>query len=150
MSDLRDLYQQVIVDHSKRPRNYYRLESANRSAAGFNPLCGDEVKVYLNIIDGVVHAVSFEGSGCAISTASASLMTGAVKARSEAEVEILFQCFHDLITGQNSDIQKLGKLAVFAGVCEFPVRVKCASLVWHTLRNAMNSKINVVSTEWGS
>jgi nitrogen fixation NifU-like protein len=139
MADLRELYQQVIVDHSKSPRNFRKLDSANRTAEGFNRLCGDQLTLYLEVEGGVVKAASFEGSGCAISTASASLMTETVKMKSIAEVEGLFQRFHELVTGQSADTEGLGKLAVLAGVREFPARVKCASLCWHTLKNALES-----------
>jgi len=149
MSDLRDLYQQMIVDHSRRPRNFRKLETANRSAEGFNPLCGDQVNVYLEVIDGIVKIASFEGVGCAISTASASLMTEAVKMKSVAEVEVLFQQFHELVTGHESDAKVLGKLAVFAGVSGFPARVKCASMAWHTLRDALKNRDAVVGTTEG-
>ena len=149
MSDLRDLYQQMIVDHSRRPRNFRKLETANRSAEGFNPLCGDQVNVYLEVIDGFVKMASFEGVGCAISTASASLMTEAVKMKSVAEVEVLFQQFHELVTGHESDAKVLGKLAVFAGVSGFPARVKCASMAWHTLRDALKNRDAVVGTTEG-
>lgn len=146
-SDLRDLYQEVIVDHSKRPRNFRKLESANRTAEGFNPLCGDQLTVYLEVVEGIVKSASFEGSGCAISTASASLMTDAVRMKSVDEVRVLFQRFHNLITGQGSDLQALGKLAVFAGVREFPVRVKCATLAWHTVKSALGGEGKIISTE---
>ena len=149
MSDLRDLYQQMIVDHSRRPRNFRKLETANRSAEGFNPLCGDQVNVYLEVIDGIVKMASFEGSGCAISTASASLMTDAIKMKSVAEVEVLFQQFHELVTGHESDAKVLGKLTVFAGVSGFPARVKCASMAWHTLRDALKNRDAVVGTTEG-
>jgi nitrogen fixation NifU-like protein len=147
MADLRELYQQVIVDHSKSPRNFRKLERANRTAEGFNRLCGDQLTLYLEVENGVVKGVSFEGSGCAISTASASLMTEAVKNKSLQEVEALFGRFHELVTGQSVETEGLGKLAVLAGVREFPARVKCASLCWHTLKSALQGGAEVSSTE---
>ncbi len=148
MSDLRELYQQVILDHYKRPRNFQRLEGANRKAEGHNPLCGDEVVVYLRMDGDVIQDISFEGAGCAISKASASMMTAALKGKSRAEAEELFKKFHQMVTGENGgDPLELGKLAVFCGVSEFPVRVKCASLAWHTLRAAIEGKDEPVSTE---
>ena len=139
--DLRELYQEVILDHSKRPRNFRELPGANRSAEGYNPLCGDRATVYLLVEDDVVRDVSFEGAGCSISTASASMMTDALKGRTTAEARALFESFHELVTADPSRSAtagaELGKLAVFAGVHEFPMRVKCASLAWHTLKAAL-------------
>lgn len=153
MSELRELYQQLIVDHSKRPRNFGKLETANRRAVGHNPLCGDKLVLHLLVDGNVVKEARFEGSGCAISTASASLMTEAVKGKSEAEAERLFKAFQELVTGdptQERSTEGLGKLAVFAGVAEFPMRVKCATLAWHTLKTALSgSPESVVSTEGG-
>lgn len=149
MPDLRDLYQEVIFDHNRKPRNFGRLTDANRSAEGFNPLCGDKLTVYLKIVNGVIEDVSFEGSGCAISTASASLMTEALKGKTEAEAEALFEGVHALVTG-NGEAQAavpLGKLEVLSGVSEFPVRVKCATLAWHTLLAALHDEHQPVSTE---
>jgi nitrogen fixation NifU-like protein len=149
MSDLRDLYQSVILDHSKRPRNFGALPDANRHAEGNNPLCGDKLSVHVTMADGVVKEIGFEGQGCAISKASASLMTEAVKGRPVAEAERLFETFHDLLTASpraETDPSALGKLAVFSGVREFPMRVKCATLCWHTLRSALAGG-GVVSTE---
>jgi nitrogen fixation NifU-like protein len=140
MSDLRELYQSVILDHNKKPRNVREPESANRAARGDNPLCGDKLTVFLTVEDGVVEDAAFQGSGCAISTASASLMTEAVKGKSTAEAERLFEEFHALVTSEPAapvETRALGKLEVFAGVREFPVRVKCATLAWHTLRAAL-------------
>ena len=140
MSELRELYQSVILDHNKRPRNFGELEGANREANGHNPLCGDILRVQLDVEDGRVAGVAFTGSGCAISTASASLMTEAIKGRPVPEVEQLFGCFHDLVTappGEAARPDGLGKLQVFGGVREFPVRVKCATLAWHTLAEAL-------------
>jgi nitrogen fixation NifU-like protein len=150
MSDLRELYQTVILDHYKKPRNFRALPEANRSAEGYNALCGDKVTVYLKLEDGVVRDVSFQGSGCAISTASASLMTESLKGKTLAEVEALFQKFHEVVAGgpaAEGEGPGLGKLGVFAGVREFPVRVKCATLAWHTLRAALEGEGKTVSTE---
>ncbi|UCF66398.1 MAG: SUF system NifU family Fe-S cluster assembly protein [Acidobacteriota bacterium] len=150
MSDLRELYQEVILDHSKRPRNLCHPDRANRSADGHNPLCGDRITVYLVIEDDLVRDVGFEGSGCAISTASASMMTEAIKGRSVAEVDRLFHLFHDMLTSRDAPVlppAELDKLAVFSGVREFPVRVKCATLAWHTLRAALEDVAKTVSTE---
>jgi len=150
MSDLRELYQQVILDHYKRPRNFHRLERANRKAEGHNPLCGDEIVVYLKMNGDVIEDISFEGAGCAISRASASMMTAALKGKTRAEAEETFAKFHEMVTGHGNgtaDPLALGKLAVFCGVSEFPVRVKCASLAWHTLRAALDGKGEPVSTE---
>ncbi|MBI2817773.1 MAG: SUF system NifU family Fe-S cluster assembly protein [Acidobacteria bacterium] len=151
MPDLRELYQELIVDHSKRPRNFGKLDGANQQAVGYNPLCGDKITVYLKMKDDVVEDVHFEGSGCAISTASASMMTEKFKGKTRQEAEELFEVFHHLVTGgaeKDSDTSgKLGKLAVFAGVSEFPVRVKCATLAWHTVRSAMRGEQALVSTE---
>lgn len=148
--ELKELYQQVILDHNKSPRNFRSIENATQHAEGYNPLCGDHVDVYLLIEDGIIKDVSFKGEGCAISKASASLMTQILKGKTREEVEILFEKFHDLVTGKlgnNTTIDELGKLAVFAGVQEFPVRVKCASLAWHTMMNALKGKQENVTTE---
>lgn len=150
MSDLRELYQQLILDHSKKPRNFGKLEGANRHADGYNPLCGDRVTVYLKVEEGVISDIHFEGKGCAICTASTSLMTEALKGKSEQEAEPLYQKFHDLLTGDPStrdDGLGLGKLSVFSGVREFPLRVKCATLPWHTFRAALKNIEEPVSTE---
>jgi nitrogen fixation NifU-like protein len=149
VTDLQDLYQDLILDHGRRPRNFRRLEEADRSAEGYNPLCGDKVKVYVKMDGDVVKDISFEGAGCAISTASASIMTEILKGKTRAEAEKLFETFHDLVTGQPAklDSPELGKLAVFSGVSEFPIRVKCATLSWHTLRAAINGAAEVISTE---
>jgi nitrogen fixation NifU-like protein len=139
--ELRELYQEVILDHSKRPRNFRGMKEANRRANGHNPLCGDRVTVFLHVEGDVVRDVSFQGSGCSISTASASMMTDALKGKTSAEVKALFERFHELVTADPSKAAagsaELGKLAVFAGVHEFPMRVKCASLPWHTMRAAL-------------
>ncbi len=149
MSDLRDLYQEVILDHSKRPRNFQQLPKANRTAEGYNPLCGDRETVYLRLEDNVLKDVSFQGAGCAISTASASLMTESVKGKTRSEAEALFEKFHDLITATPSRDggPELGKLEVFSGVREYPVRIKCATLPWHTLKAALRGEAEIVSTE---
>jgi nitrogen fixation NifU-like protein len=149
MSDLRELYQQVILDHYKRPRNFQKLEGANRHAEGYNPLCGDEVTVYLNMDGDVIKDISFQGAGCAISQSAASLMTTALKGKTKTEAEELFRKFHEMVTGEGGDADpmELGKLAVFCGVSEFPVRVKCASLPWHTMRAALKEQDAPVSTE---
>lgn len=146
--EIADLYQELIVDHSRRPRNFRRLEGVTHKAEGFNPLCGDRVTVYLNVEEDVVRDVSFEGDGCAISKASASLMTESVKGKTKAEVDRLFSRFRDLATGSaHAEAAPLGKLAVFSGLRGFPARVKCATLAWHTLRAAFDEKAGVVSTE---
>lgn len=151
MEDLRELYQSVILDHNKSPRNFGMLDSANRQADGFNPICGDKLTVYLDVDDnGVVRNVKFDGEGCAISTASASLMTEFVKGKALAEVNDAFDRFHDLVTGRASEPASdpgLGKLAVFSGVCEFPMRVKCATLSWHTLSAAIENSSETAKTE---
>ncbi|MDD5218290.1 MAG: SUF system NifU family Fe-S cluster assembly protein [Candidatus Omnitrophica bacterium] len=150
MSDLRELYQQVILDHSRKPHNYHGMDNANRQAEGHNPLCGDHLKLYLLVEDGVVRDVSFEGAGCAIFKASASMMTDSVKGKRVAEVEALFEKFHEMLSrdiGKPFNSAPLGKLAVFSGVCEFPVRVKCATLAWHTLHSAIEGKQDSVTTE---
>jgi nitrogen fixation NifU-like protein len=148
MSELRDLYQTMILDHYRKPRNFGRPEAANREAEGVNPLCGDRFKVYARVDGERVADVGFEGSGCAISTASASLMTQAVKGRSREEVKDLFERFHQAVTGHgDAEPASLGKLEVLAGVREFPARVKCATLVWHALRAALDGEARPVSTE---
>jgi nitrogen fixation protein NifU and related proteins len=148
--ELRELYQQVILDHNKSPRNFRKMENATQSAEGYNPLCGDHIDVFLLIEDGIVKDASFKGEGCAISKASASLMTSILKGKTVQEAEKLFEKFHSLVTGKlgdNPDIDDLGKLAVFAGVQGFPVRVKCASLSWHTMMNALKGNQEKVTTE---
>ena len=148
MSDLRELYQEVILEHSKTPRNYGELPAANHKAEGYNPLCGDHFTVYLDLESGKIQDVRFQGAGCAISKASASMMTQSVKGKSREEAGKLFEQFHKLVTGTaNGDRESLGKLAVFAGVSEFPVRVKCATLAWHTLQAALEGKQESISTE---
>lgn len=148
MNDLRDLYQEVILDHNRRPRNFGPLPTANRRAEGHNPLCGDRVTVYLDLVDGHLRDVAFQGSGCAISTASASLMTEALKGLTLEEARVLFKGFHDLVTlGAAEDSPELGKLAVFTGVREYPMRVKCATLAWHALMAALDAQDLPVTTE---
>jgi len=149
MSELRELYQSVILDHNKKPRNFGEPPGANRHAEGHNPLCGDQLTVHVALEDGVVEKLGFEGQGCAISTASASLMTEIAKGKPVDEVMAIFDAFHKLVTSDphsEPDIGALGKLSVFAGVREFPMRVKCATLSWHTLRAALQGE-DVVSTE---
>jgi nitrogen fixation NifU-like protein len=151
MNDLRELYQEVILDHNRRPRNFGPLAAANHQAEGNNPLCGDKVSVLLDVADGRIQDIAFQGVGCAISTASASLMTEALKGQTVEEARRLFHVFHDLLTtGDVSDRDgspELGKLAVFTGVREFPMRVKCATLPWHTLLAALSAEPLLVSTE---
>jgi nitrogen fixation NifU-like protein len=149
MSDLRDLYQEVILDHNRAPRNFRRLGGPSRSAKGDNPLCGDRITVYVDLDGEVIRDVAFEGDGCAIDRAAASLMTTAVKGKSVADAERLFESYHRMVTG-SGDVDpegSLGKLAVLAGVREFPIRVKCATLPWHTLRAALRGQAETVSTE---
>jgi nitrogen fixation NifU-like protein len=150
MNELRDLYQEVILDHSKNPRNRRKPRTPGRSADGHNPLCGDRITVYLTVEEGVVRDACFEGSGCAISTASASMMTEAVRGKPVDEVRALFDRFHELLTAApDAEVPEegLGKLAVFSGVREFPVRVKCATLAWHTLNAGLDDESEPVSTE---
>lgn len=150
MSDLRELYQEVILDHSKHPKNYHKIDDASHFAEGFNPLCGDHFNLYLKVENGIITDVGFDGAGCAISKASASIMTSMVKGKKVEEAEIIFRQFHEYVTGKadkSFDIESLGKLAVFSGVTEYPVRVKCATLAWHTLKNALENKTEVVTTE---
>lgn len=151
MSDLMDLYQEIILDHNRKPRNFGPIERPDHQAEGYNPLCGDQLKVYLALDGDRIDDVRFDGSGCAISKASASLMTEAIKGKTLAEAESLFEGFHELLTGDPSvrgeAPAELGKLAVFEGVREFPVRVKCATLAWHTLHAALAGDAEQVSTE---
>ena len=154
MYDLRDLYQEVILDHSKHPRNFHKLTNANHHAEGFNPLCGDKLTLYLFVDGDVIKDISFEGSGCAISTASSSVLTEILKGKKISEVEPIFEQFHELVTGQKEtgknhtgNIPLPEKLEVFQGVSEFPSRVKCATLPWHTLNAALQDKKMPVSTE---
>ncbi|WP_337866906.1 Fe-S cluster assembly sulfur transfer protein SufU [Ignavibacterium sp.] len=149
--ELRELYQQVILDHNKAPRNFRKIEDASNFAEGHNPLCGDNVTIYLKVDENnIIKDISFQGSGCAISKASASLMTSILKGKTVEEAEKLFYKFHDLVTdklGENFIVDEFGKLAVFAGVREFPARVKCASLAWHTMMNALHNKGEKAVTE---
>ncbi len=148
MGDLEDLYQQVIVDHSRRPRNRGKLDSATSRAEGYNPLCGDKITIYARVKGDVIEELAFEGSGCAISTASASLLTESLKGKTTAVADAIFDKFHSLVKGTpRSDGPALGKLAAFGGVSEYPMRVKCATLAWHTLKAALKSSGKVVSTE---
>ncbi len=150
-AELRELYQQVILDHNRKPRNFGALENADRDAEGYNPLCGDRIRVHLALDDdNRISGVAFTGEGCAICTASASLMTEGVKDKTPEEVQGLFDQFHDLVTGDldtSPDTEHLGKLAVFAGIREYPIRIKCATLPWHTLQAAMKNDPDSVSTE---
>lgn len=149
MSELEDLYQEMILDHYKRPRNHRQLAAPDRRAEGKNPLCGDHVTIYVDLENDVVKDLSFQGGGCAISTASASMMTEALKGKTVAEAKALFKRFHALVTGADDSKAgpDLGKLEVFSGVCKYPVRVKCASLAWHTLDAALENRGEVISTE---
>ena len=149
MSELSELYQQVILDHNKKPRNFKELEGANRVAEGFNPLCGDQLKVFLRVDDGAVQEVSFVGSGCAISKASASMMTQSLKGKSREEALVLFEEFHRMVLGEldeEAEPNHLGRLKIFGGVRDYPARVKCASLAWHTMRAALEGE-EVATTE---
>ena len=150
MSGLRDLYQEVILDHNKHPRNFGALEGATASAEGYNPICGDRIRVSVELAGDIVRDVRFEGAGCAISTASASLMTDAIKGKSLNEIKRLHRDFQKLVTadpGSTSDQEKLGKLAVMSGVCDYPMRVKCATLAWHTLQAAARQEKDTITTE---
>lgn len=150
MSFLSDLYQEVILDHNRRPRNFGELENASGEAEGFNPLCGDKVKVYLKTEQGIIRDVTFKGAGCAISTASASIMTEAMKGKTVDEARTMFEKFHDMVTGKaefDPEDEDLAKLEVFHRLSEYPVRVKCATLVWHALLAALEDQPEVVSTE---
>jgi nitrogen fixation NifU-like protein len=151
-AELRELYQEVILDHSKKPRNFHELQGANRSADGFNPLCGDKATIFVRLEGDVVKDVSFTGKGCSISTASASMMTEALKGKTRQQADALFERFHALVTAPSDKAHdnaapELGKLAAFSGVCEFPVRVKCASLPWHTFKAALEGQNQPVKTE---
>jgi len=150
MSDLLALYQEVILDHTKRPRNFRALAEPSRHAEGYNPLCGDKVTIYLRMVGDRISDISFQGSGCAISTASASILTETLKGKTRSEADALFERFHDLVTGKgegNGKLLPLGKLAVFSGVSEFPARVKCATLAWHTFRSALSGTGETATTE---
>ncbi len=150
MSELDELYQEVILDHNKSPRNFRAMAHANRKAEGYNPLCGDHVTVFVQIADGVIQDISFQGSGCAISKASASLMTAALKGKNESVANALFENVHKMLTGDASDeqlVDKVGKLQILSGVCKFPARVKCASLAWHTVNAALKGESQPATTE---
>ena len=150
MEGLRELYQEVILDHNKNPRNYHKMETANRMADGRNPLCGDHYTIYLKVEDNIVVDVAFEGSGCAISKASASIMSQEMKGKPVEAVRKMFDLFHKVVTGAvdpTDHLEELGKLAAFGGVAEFPVRVKCATLAWHAMNSALNSEKPEISTE---
>jgi len=150
MTALRELYQEVILDHNKSPRNYRRMEDADRKIDGYNPLCGDHFTLFVKIDNGIIADISFDGAGCAISKASASVMSAAVKGKTIEEAEELFRKFHSLVKGESDPLENfetLGKLAAFSGVSEYPARVKCATLAWHTLHSALTSKEFRVSTE---
>ena len=147
MSELSELYQQVILDHNKKPRNFRKIESPTHTAEGHNPLCGDQLTIYLDLENDEVKDVSFEGSGCAISKASASIMTELLKGKTRAEAQHIFGKFHDMVTTGTPNLDELGKLGVFAGVNKFPARVKCAILPWHAIAATLEGKENVISTE---
>ena len=149
MASLSALYQDLILDHNRAPQNFRPMEDANRRVEGVNPLCGDRLTVWLRVEDGVIKDATFLGSGCAISKASASLMTSAVKGKTREEAEALFDRFRRLVSGsmEQAEAESLGKLVVFSGLSEFPIRVKCASLSWHALKAALNAPDTVVSTE---
>lgn len=147
MSELRDLYQEIILEHSKTPRNFRAMEAANRHAEGYNPLCGDHYTIFLEVAGDTIRDISFQGSGCAISKSSASMMSQALKGKTTAQAEELFSQFHRIITGdEDIDGSSLGKLEVFAGVANFPTRIKCATLAWHTLQAALHGE-QIASTE---
>jgi nitrogen fixation NifU-like protein len=149
MSDLRELYQQVILDHNKNPRNFHEMADATKRVEGYNPLCGDHYTIFVRVEDDTIREVSFTGNGCAISKASASVMSSTVKGKSKTEAESLFDTFHRLVTGDASGLSAadLGRLAAFSGVSEFPARVKCATLAWHTLKSALEGNAEKVTTE---
>ena len=150
MSDLSQLYQEVILDHNKSPRNYRKCDSCNHQSEGYNPLCGDHLWVYIDLENDKIKDISFQGNGCAISKSSASLMTSILKGKTKKEAEELFNVFHQVVTskiGDEIDLSGLGKLAVFSGVRDYPARVKCASLAWHTMLNALKEKENSTTTE---
>ena len=149
MADLRDMYQEVILEHAKSPRNYRALDTSSLKAEGFNPLCGDRCTIYVNMQGDVIEDIAFQGNGCAISRASASMLTQVLKGKTAAEAEDLFRCFHCMVTGQcpNGQRSPMGKLEAFAGVSEFPARVKCATLAWHTMQAALHGDREPVTTE---
>ena len=150
MSDLDDLYQEIILDHNKSPRNFRLMPDANRKADGYNPLCGDHVTVFLHLKDGTIQDISFQGSGCAISKASASMMTAELKGKTEAAAQALFDNVHKMLTGETNGhdaLDRVGKLVILSGVCKFPARVKCASLAWHTVNAALKGEPGTTTTE---
>jgi nitrogen fixation protein NifU and related proteins len=149
MSDLDELYQEVILDHNKSPRNYRVMADANRKAEGYNPLCGDHVTIYVHLDNGIIQDITFQGSGCAISKASASMMTAELKGKSEAVAHELFEGVHQMLTGEEGGAaaERVGKLKVLSGVCKFPARVKCASLAWHTVSAALKGDTQPATTE---
>jgi len=149
MSDLRELYQQVILDHNKSPRNFKKLESANRTAEGYNPLCGDHYTLFVEMDGEVIRDVGFQGSGCAISKASASIMSLTLKGKTKSEAESLFDQFHRMVKGEvdSAEAEKMGRMAAFSGVHDFPTRIKCASLAWHTMNSILEGSESVVTTE---
>ena len=149
MSGLSDLYQEILLEHNSKPRNFRKLDQANQSAEGYNPLCGDQITVYLDVADGVITDVGFQGTGCAISRASASMMTQSVKGQTLSQAAGVFDAFHQMMTepGADLDYDTLGDLESLAGVIEFPTRIKCAILAWHTLRAALEGKADAVTTE---
>ncbi len=149
-SEFKELYQEIILEHNRSPRNFGKLENATHKMEGRNPLCGDQYTIYLNIEDNIIKDVRFEGSGCAISKASASVMTTTIKGKTLEQSEEYFTIFHKIVTGEadaDETFESVGKIVAFAGVAEFPVRVKCASLAWHTMHNALAGKNKKVSTE---
>ena len=150
MSDLKALYQEIILDHNRNPRNFRIMEDADRTVEGYNPLCGDHYTIYVKFDGDRLADISFQGSGCAISKASASIMSSMLKGKTKQEAEQMFEVFHHLVKGEidaTSRLEELGKLAAFAGVSEFPARVKCASLAWHSMHGALQSEVKTVSTE---
>lgn len=150
MDELRELYQQIILDHNKNPKNFKQIKPASHTSEGYNPLCGDRINLYLQIEEDVIKDIGFQGSGCAISKASASVMTTVLRERSLTDAKLLFKNFQSLLTGGMEvelDVKDLGKLAVFAGVRKFPVRIKCALLAWHTMLAALENKDDMVTTE---
>jgi nitrogen fixation protein NifU and related proteins len=152
MAELDELYQEVILDHNRSPRNYRTIADANRKAQGYNPLCGDQIIVYLKLENGVIKDISFQGSGCAISKASASMMTAELKGKSETEAKKLFENVHKMLTGESNENERygtreVGKLVILSGVSKFPARVKCATLAWHTVQSALKGGEQVASTE---
>ena len=150
MSELQELYQDMVIDHNNRPRNYRKVEGASRTVEGYNPLCGDKIILYVRLEDDLIADIGFQGSGCAISRASSSMMTEGVKGKSKAEAKEIFDAFHQMITrgpDMDFDIEKVGDLEILSGVSEFPARVKCATLSWHTLHSALEGREEPVSTE---